>query len=70
LEKRRRIEVSRATISNYLSLLEAKYVAQVVRPLSIRESVEIVAAPKVYGIDPRFACYFRGWQKPSQKTWI
>jgi uncharacterized protein len=57
-------EVSRPTISNYLSVLEATYVAHVVRPFSTRKSVEIVAAPKVYGFDTGFVCYFRGWQQP------
>jgi uncharacterized protein len=57
-------EVSRPTISNYLSILETTYVAHVVRPFSTRKSVEIVAAPKVYGFDTGFVCYFRGWQHP------
>jgi predicted AAA+ superfamily ATPase len=57
-------EVSRPTISNYLSVLETTYVAHVVRPFSTRKSVEIVAAPKVYGFDTGFVCYFRGWQHP------
>ena len=55
-------EVSRPTISNYLSVLETTYVAHVVRPFSTRKSVEIVASPKVYGFDTGFVCYFRGWQ--------
>ena len=57
-------EVSRPTISNYLSVLETTYVAHVVRPFSTRKSVEIVAAPKIYGFDTGFVCYFRGWQHP------
>ncbi|MGH8208174.1 MAG: ATP-binding protein, partial [Steroidobacteraceae bacterium] len=57
-------EVSRPTISNYLAVLEATYVAHVVRPFSTRKSVEIVSAPKVYGFDTGFICYFRGWQHP------
>lgn len=57
-------EVSRPTITNYLSVLETTYVAHVVRPFSTRKSVEIVAAPKVYGFDTGFICYFRGWQQP------
>jgi predicted AAA+ superfamily ATPase len=57
-------EVSRPTITNYLSVLETTYVAHVVRPFSTRKSVEIVAAPKVYGFDSGFICYFRGWQQP------
>jgi predicted AAA+ superfamily ATPase len=54
-------EVSRQTISNYLSALEATFVAHVVHPFSTRRSTEIVAAPKVYGFDTGFVCYYRGW---------
>ncbi len=54
-------EVSRQTISNYLSALEATFVAHVVRPFSSRRSTEIVAAPKVYGFDTGFVCFYRGW---------
>ncbi|MGH8220446.1 MAG: ATP-binding protein [Steroidobacteraceae bacterium] len=57
-------EVSRPTINNYLSVLETTYVAHVVRPFSTRKSVEIVAAPKVYGFDSGFVAYFRGWHHP------
>ncbi len=54
-------EVSRTTISNYLSVLHATYVANVVRPYSTHRPSEIVAAPKVYAFDTGFVCYFRGW---------
>lgn len=54
-------EVSRQTIANYLSVLEATFVAHVVRPFSTHRSTEIVAAPKVYGFDTGFVCYHRGW---------
>jgi predicted AAA+ superfamily ATPase len=53
--------VSHTTIANYLSVLEATYVAHVVRPFSTHRPTEIVAAPKVYGFDTGFVCYFRGW---------
>ncbi|OLE14313.1 MAG: hypothetical protein AUG89_02460 [Acidobacteria bacterium 13_1_20CM_4_56_7] len=43
-------------------VLEATFVAQVVRPFSTRRPTEIVAAPKVYGFDTAFICYYRGWQ--------
>lgn len=56
-------EVSRPTISNYLRVLEATFVAHVVRPFSSRKPSEIVAAPKVYGFDTGFVCYHRGWQE-------
>ena len=55
-------EVSRPTIANYLRVLEATFVAHVIRPFSTRRPNEIVAAPKVYGFDTGFACYYRGWQ--------
>ncbi|PYV04098.1 MAG: hypothetical protein DMG26_08305 [Acidobacteria bacterium] len=40
-------EVSRPTIVNYLRVLEAMFVAHVIRPFSTRRPTEIVAAPKV-----------------------
>jgi predicted AAA+ superfamily ATPase len=56
-------EVSRPTIANYLRVLEATFVAHVIRPFSARRPTEIVAAPKVYGFDTGFICYYRGWQE-------
>lgn len=55
-------EVSRPTVSNYLSVLEATRVAHVLRPFSRRGTSEIVSAPKVYGFDTGFVCYHRGWE--------
>ena len=60
-------EVSRATISNYLSILEATFVVHIVRPFSSRRATEIVAAPKVYGFDTGFVCYHRGWSQLRQE---
>ena len=54
-------EVSRTTIANYLSVLEATYVAHIVRPFSTHAPTEIVSAPKVYGFDTGFVCHCRGW---------
>lgn len=54
-------EISRQTVSNYLSVLEATLVAHVVRPFSTRRSTELVSAPKVYAFDTGFVCYLRGW---------
>lgn len=54
-------EVSRTTISNYLAVLESTFAVSVVRPFSTRKAVEIVSAPKVYGFDTGFTCFFRGW---------
>jgi uncharacterized protein len=56
-------EVSRPTIANYLRVLEATFVAHVIRPFSTRRPTEIVSAPKVYGFDTGFICYYRGWQQ-------
>ena len=60
-------EVSRGTISNYLSVLEATFVVYVIRPFSSRRATEIVAAPKVYGFDTGFVCYYRGWSQLRQE---
>jgi len=56
-------EVSRTTISNYLAVLEATYVAHVIRPFNTHRSSEIVSAPKVYAFDTGFVCYYRGWHE-------
>ena len=56
-------EVSRPTIANYLRVLEATFVAHVIRPFSSHRPTEIVSAPKVYGFDTGFICYYRGWQE-------
>jgi len=56
-------EVSRSTIHNYLSTLEATWVIQVIRPFSTRRSAEIITAPKTYAFDTGFVCYFRGWHQ-------
>lgn len=56
-------EVSRPTIANYLKVLEATFVAHVIRPFSSHRPTEIVAAPKVYAFDTGFVCYYRGWQE-------
>ena len=60
-------EVSRGTISKYLSILEATFVVHVIRPFSSRRATEIVAAPKVYGFDTGFVCYYRGWSQLRQE---
>jgi predicted AAA+ superfamily ATPase len=54
-------EVSRQTISNYLAVLEATFVVNVIRPFSSHRSTEIISAPKVYAFDTGFICYYRGW---------
>jgi predicted AAA+ superfamily ATPase len=54
-------EVSRATISNYLAVLEATFIVHVIRPFSSRRQSEIISAPKVYAFDTGFMCCYRGW---------
>jgi uncharacterized protein len=60
-------EVSRTTITNYLSVLEATFVVHVIRPFNSHRSTEIVSAPKVYGFDTGFVCYQRGWSELRQE---
>lgn len=60
-------EVSRTTISNYLSVLEATYVVHVIRPFHTHQAKEIVAAPRVYAFDTGFFCYYRGWESLRQE---
>ena len=55
-------EVSRTTISNYLSVLESTFVVHVIRPFSSHRPSEIVSAPKVYTFDTGFVCYYKGWE--------
>lgn len=59
----RSCEVSRPTIANYLSALEATFVVHVVRPFSSHRPTEIVSAPKVYGFDTGFVCHHKGWDR-------
>ena len=56
-----RCEVSRTTVGNYLQVLEDTLVVTIVRPFSTRRVTEIVAAPKIYGFDTGFVCFFKGW---------
>jgi predicted AAA+ superfamily ATPase len=56
-------EISRTTVTNYLRVLEATFVAHVIRPYSTRKPNEIISAPKVYGFDTGFICYYRSWQQ-------
>jgi hypothetical protein len=54
-------EISRPTVTNYLSVLEVTKVAHVIRPFSTRRSNELTHAPKVYGFDTGFVRTLRGW---------
>jgi hypothetical protein len=55
-------EVSRTTIHNYLSALEATFVVHVLRPFSTNRPAEIVSAPRVYAFDTGFVCHYKGWE--------
>jgi predicted AAA+ superfamily ATPase len=55
--------ISRTTVANYLAVLEATAVAHVVRPYSKGGPTEIVSAPRVFGFDTGFVCYYRGWSE-------
>ena len=52
---------------NYLAVLEATFVAHVVRPFSSRRQHEIISAPKVYAFDTGFVCYHRGLHDRRQE---
>jgi len=52
--------VSRTTIQNYLAVLEATRLVQVVRPYSRRAATEIVSTPLVYGFDTGFVAWAQG----------
>ncbi len=60
-------ELSRTSVSNYLKVLEATWVAHVIRPFSTRTSTEIISAPKVYAFDTGFVNYFKGWRELRQE---
>ncbi|TAK75173.1 MAG: ATP-binding protein [Gammaproteobacteria bacterium] len=60
-------EVSRQTITNYLKVLEATFVAHVIKPFNTHRPTEIVSAPKVYGFDSGFVCHAKGWLELRQE---
>jgi predicted AAA+ superfamily ATPase len=57
----RPLEISRTTVANYVAVLEATFVAHLLRPYAAGGAAEITSAPKVYGFDTGFVCYHRGW---------
>jgi predicted AAA+ superfamily ATPase len=56
-------EISRGSVTNYQGVLEATAAVHVIRPFHSHTASEIVAAPKVYGFDTGFVCYYRGWDR-------
>lgn len=53
-------EISRQTVTNYLSALEIVHFAHIVRPFTLRKAQEIISQPKVFGPDTGFICAFKG----------
>jgi predicted AAA+ superfamily ATPase len=53
-------EVNRATIDNYLNVLEETFVVHVIRPYASHKPNEIVKAPKVYGFDTGIVNHAKG----------
>jgi predicted AAA+ superfamily ATPase len=62
-------EASRATINNYLGILEATFLVHILRPFHTSRANEIISAPKVYAFDTGFVCHYRGWNdlRPEDK---
>jgi len=56
----RACEINRATVLNYLSVLDQTFVVHVLKPFSSRRAVEIVSAPRIYAFDTGFVCYYHG----------
>lgn len=56
-------EISRTTVANYLSVMEATFLVHVLRPFSARRATEIISAPKVYAFDTGFVAYHRDWHQ-------
>jgi uncharacterized protein len=54
-------EISRPTVTHYLSILETTLLATALRPYHGGRTNEIKAQPKVYAFDTGFVAYFKGW---------
>ena len=57
----RACQLSRPTISTYLSALELTHAIRVLRPYHGGSSRELAHQPKIYGFDTGFVCHARGW---------
>ena len=57
----RACEISRTSVANYVSVLDATFVVHVVRPFASRGAAEIVSAPRIYGFDTGFISCLKGW---------
>ena len=54
-------EVSRETIMTYLRVLESTFAVHILRPFNTHQSSEIIAAPRVFGLDTGFVCCQKRW---------
>jgi uncharacterized protein len=59
----RECELSRPTVMNYIAVLEATHLVQLLRPFASRPNTEIVAAPKVYAFDSGFVWRQQGYRE-------
>jgi len=56
-------------VTNYAAVLEATFVIHLVRPYVGGGAAEIVAAPRAYGFDTGFVCFFKGGTRCGPTTW-
>lgn len=54
-------EVSRPTITNWLEVCQVTHAIHLIRPFARGGRREIIAQPKVYGMDTGLVCHARGW---------
>lgn len=59
----RECELSRPTVVNYVAVLEATHLVQLLRPFAGRPNAEIVAAPKAYAFDTGFVWRQQGYRE-------
>lgn len=55
--------LARATIANYLEVLETTHVIRVIRPFHDGGPRELVKQPRIYGFDTGFVAHARGWNE-------
>lgn len=56
-------EISRQTVSNYLSILETTLLVSVIRPFHNGSATELKMQPKVFGFDTGFVSFFQGIER-------
>ncbi|MCI0651353.1 MAG: ATP-binding protein [Planctomycetes bacterium] len=55
--------VTRATVANWVHVLEVTHVVHTLRPYARGGRRELLTQPKVYGFDTGFVCFARGWDE-------